>query len=132
MAQPKFQLLYVSQLAPGCDFGVVKSIVSVSRQRNLERNITGTLLFDGERFCQLIVGSEPDVLALILRIESDPRHTHIQRLHTGPSADEHAMQGWTSGYCDAHELDRFGGESGLRDAAAVRAFDDVLKVADLA
>lgn len=132
MAQPKFQLLYVSQLAPGCDFGVVKSIVSVSRQRNLQRNITGTLLFDGERFCQLIEGSEPDVMALMLRIEGDPRHTHIQRLHTGPCAAEHSMPRWASGYCDAHELDRFAGESGLRNAAAVRAFGDVLKVADLA
>lgn len=132
MAQPKFQLLYVSQLAPGCDFGVVKSIVSVSRQRNLERNITGTLLFDGERFCQMIEGAEPDVLALMVRIECDPRHTHLRRLHTGTCAAEHSMQRWASGYCDAHELDRFGSESGLRDAAAVRAFGDVLKVADLA
>lgn len=132
MAHPNFQLLYVSQLTPGCDFGVVKSIVSVSRQRNLERNITGTLLFDGARFCQLIQGDAPDVLALMIRIEHDPRHTNIQLLHTGHCAAERSGQRWASGYCDADELDAFGAESGLRDAAAVRAFSAVLKVADLA
>lgn len=132
MAQPKFQLLYVSQLAPGSDFGVVKSIVAVSRQHNLEQRITGTLLFDGERFCQLIEGAEPDVLALTARIERDPRHKHLQLLHTGQCAAEQTTQRWASGYCDAHELDVFGAESGLRGAPALHAFKAVLKVADLA
>ena len=132
MAHPIFQLLYVSQLAPGCDFSVVRSIVSVSRQRNLERNITGTLLFDGGRFCQLIEGAAPDVLALMVRIESDPRHTDIQLLHTGYCSVERSVQRWASGYCEVDELDSFAAKSGLRDAAAVQAFSAVLKVADLA
>ena len=132
MAPSKFQLLYASQLAAGCDFGVVRSIVNVSRQRNRERNITGTLLFDGERFGQLIEGAESDVLELMVRIERHSRHTNIQLLHAGRCAASQSMQRWASGYCDAHELDAFGAESGLRDAAIVDAFRVVLKRADLA
>ena len=111
---------------------MVKSIVSVSRKRNPDRNITGTLLFDGERFCQLIAGAEPDVLALMARIDRDPRHTKIQLLHVGHGTAEDSVKRWASGYCDAHELDGFAGDSGLRDAAAVQAFSAVLKVADVA
>jgi len=76
MAPSKFQLLYVSQLAAGCDFGVVRSIVTVSRQRNRERNITGTLLFDGERFGQLIESAESDVLELGSHRTRLPAHEH--------------------------------------------------------
>lgn len=126
-----FQLLYVSQLAPGCDFGVVKEIVSVSRQRNPERGITGALLFDGERFCQLIEGAEADVQALMGHIARDPRHTEVSVLFAGQCLAGRAMRRWTSGYCDASELDALAGDAALHDRSALNEFFSVLRRADV-
>ena len=130
-AETPFQVLYVSQLAPGSDFGVVKEIVTVSRLRNPARGISGVLLFDGERFGQLIEGAEADVQALLRSIEGDPRHTGVRVLFAGPSDTGRVMQRWASGYCDVSELEPFHAAVGLRDRAALDAFVTVLKGADI-
>jgi Sensors of blue-light using FAD len=130
--EPLFQLLYVSHLAPGADFAVVKQIVDVARLRNPAHGITGALLFDGERFCQLIEGAESEVGALMQSIGRDPRHTDVRVLFAGPSPrDGHALRRWVSGYCDPIELEAFDGEAGMRDADAVQAFLSVLQGADV-
>lgn len=107
MADPaaSFQLLYISRLAPDFDFNVVKKIVNVARRTNPEQGVTGALLFDGERFCQLLEGSESEVRALMNRIEADVRHARVRLLHCGVSSTGVLMQRWASGYCDAHDLD---------------------------
>jgi Sensors of blue-light using FAD len=131
-AETSFQLLYVSHLAPGADFAVVKGIVDVARLRNPAHGITGALLFDGERFCQLIEGAEHEVGALMQSIGRDPRHTNVRVLFSGPSpGGGHALRRWVSGYCDAIELEAFDGETGVRDADAVQAFLSVLQGADV-
>jgi Sensors of blue-light using FAD len=131
-AETLFQLLYVSQLAPGADFAVVKQIVDVARLRNPAHGITGALLFDGERFCQLIEGAEPEVSALMQSIGRDLRHTDVRVLFAGPSPrGGHALRRWVSGYCDAIELEAFDGKGGLHDADAVQAFLSVLQGADV-
>ena len=132
MAQsdPLFQLLYVSELAPGCGFEVVKEIVSVARAHNPAQQVTGALLFDGERFCQLLEGSQAAVQALMQRIERDPRHTAVQLLFAGEIAGPRAVQRWLSGYCGPHQLDAFSAPTGLRERAAVDAFVSVLRSAD--
>ena len=126
-----FQILYVSQMAHGADFGIVREVVTAARHRNPARGITGALLFDGERFCQLLEGPEPVVKALMKSIARDPRHTQINALFTGPCLGERAMQRWASGYCDACLLEAFDGDTGLRDRPALDAFISVLKGADL-
>ena len=80
-----FQILYVSQLRPESGVEVVKDIVAVSRRTNPARGITGALLFDGEHFGQLLEGPEPDVTALMQRIETDPRHHQVTLLFSGPA-----------------------------------------------
>ena len=128
-----FQILYVSQLAQGVDFGVVKDIARTSRAHNPVRGITGALLFDGERFCQLLEGSESEVVSLMLRIERDARHVAIRRLHSG-GASAHAMRSWRSGYCEsAHDLDAFDDAHGPagNGAGAIKAFVALARTADL-
>ena len=104
-AATSFQLLYISRLGPGCNFSVVREIVGVARRSNPALGITGALLFDGERFCQLMEGGEPEVRALMRRIEADPRHTRVELLHADVSSAGPLMTRWVSGYCDAHDLD---------------------------
>ena len=126
-----FQILYLSHLADGQDFSVVKDIVRASRARNPARGITGALLFDGERFGNLLEGSEREVIALMRHIECDARHAGIRTLHTGP-ASRRALASWRSGYCKtASDLDRFEGAHGPRGAEAVLTFIALAQAADL-
>jgi len=126
-----FQILYVSQLAHDMDFSVVKDIVRASRTHNPARGITGALLFDGERFCQLLEGSESEAAALMRRIERDARHIAVRRLHSGP-AGRRALRSWRSGYCEsASDLDVFHGAHGLAGPDALHAFVTLAQTADL-
>lgn len=126
-----FQVLYLSQLAHELDSNVVKDVVRVSRTHNPARGITGALLFDGERFCQLLEGSQSEVIPLMLRITRDARHGEIRTLHSGP-ASIRALHSWRSGYCHAAgDLDPFEGVRGLAGAAAVQAFIALARAADL-
>ena len=126
-----FQIMYVSQLARVVDFSVVKDIVRASRAHNPARGITGALLFDGERFCQLLEGSESEVVPLMLRIERDARHVAIRTLHSGP-ANGRALRSWRSGYCEsASDLDTFDGAHGLAGASAIKGFVALARTADL-
>jgi hypothetical protein len=125
------QILYVSQLAGDAGFAVVKDIVQASRSHNRSRGITGALLFDGERFCQLLEGSEGELVPLMSRIEGDERHVAIRTLHRGP-AGSRALRSWRSGYCEsAHDLDAFDGAQGLSGPLAVQRFVALAKAADL-
>ena len=129
--EPPFQLLYVSQLAPGFDFAVVKEIVDVARQRNRELHITGALLFDGERFCQLLEGAQDDVRALMQRIARDPRHIDVRVVLEGVAHGARLMPRWASGYCDPLLIEALGAEGGPRKQAALDAFASMLEDADM-
>ena len=129
-AEKPFQFLYVSRLAPGCTWEVVKEIVATARLYNPAHGITGALLFDGERFCQLIEGPEAHVQELANNISKDTRHTGLRTLLTGPSAIGRTMQRWVSGYCEVHELEKYDTENGPRETKARDAFLAVLQGAD--
>lgn len=63
-ATPIYRLLYASRLAPPHTFNIFKSIIVAARTNNSANEITGALVFDGERFCQLLEGPQPGVSAL--------------------------------------------------------------------
>lgn len=128
---PNFQRLYVSRLAPRAGFTVVNKIVRVARHYNPGHGITGALLFDGERFCQLIEGPRAQVDALMERIQADTRHTALLTLHSGESLGSRQPTRWVSGYCEAVELEPFERDPGLRGHAALDAFLRVLQGADV-
>lgn len=129
-AAASFQRLYISRLAPGCDFSVVKEIVELARRNNPVQGITGALLFDGERFCQLLEGSEPEVHALMHRIEADTRHTGVRVLHAGAAPAGLLLQRWASGYCDAHDLDGLDTDAAITPSP-IDQFSAVLNRADI-
>lgn len=126
-----FQLLYVSRLAPACTWEVVKEIVAAARRNNPSFGVTGALLFDGERFCQLIEGDEPAVRRLMDNIARDPRHTDLRLLFTGRSPSGPCTQRWVSGYCDAHELEVFDTTPSPGEGIALEWFVSVLRGADV-
>jgi hypothetical protein len=127
-----FQILFVSRIAAGCDVGIIRNIVLAARERNAARRISGALLFDGERFCELIEGPEADVRQLMQGISRDSRHTQVTVLFADSALPGRMAQRWVSGYCDAAAMDALGAEGGLRDGPALEAFTAVLAGADVA
>jgi hypothetical protein len=55
-------------------------IVSTARKRNAQAKISGFLMFDRERYHQILEGDADKVDALYARIKSDPRHTNVETL----------------------------------------------------
>ena len=92
-----YEILYTSTLAPTAQVTQVAGIVTAARSRNAARDITGLLVFDGMRFCQQIEGERGDVLALMERIRSDPRHENVTIAHQGP-LDQRRFQRFSMGY----------------------------------
>jgi len=131
IADHVFQIFYVSQLQPDSDIGVVKDIVAVSRRANPTRGITGALVFDGEHFGQLLEGREADVVALMRRIEADPRHRRLTVLFSGVTGAARQTRVWRSGYCDGQQLDAFFADDSRRGPAALAGFLTMLQDADL-
>ena len=94
--------LYVSALAPAMPSTVVGQILRQSRESNHRLNLSGALLFDGERFCQLLEGECRRTQALMARIATDPRHRDMKLLLDASVTSERLMTNWLCGYCD-HE-----------------------------
>lgn len=122
MTQAVYRILYLSHLASGRDFSVVGQILHVSRERNQQLGITGVLVFDGGRFCQLIEGAQPAVVALAQRIRQDPRHTSYRVLFEGVDDSTPVQWRWRTGYCEPDELDLFEDDSDGDPAQLLAAF----------
>ena len=129
---PIGRVLYISRLVRGADFNTVRQIVATSRRHNPERGLTGVLLFDGERFSQLIEGPAGAVQTLMASIEADPRHTHVRTLLAEAGATVRpAMRTWVSGYCEANALEAFERDPTVTGRAALDAFNALLTESDL-
>jgi Sensors of blue-light using FAD len=126
-----FQLLYVSQLAPGYDFSVVRAIAKVAREKNSQHDISGALLFDGERFAQLLEGAEADVRAIMTSIEGDTRHADLVVLSALEMGPRRLLPRWVSGYCEADQLTLLTGATPLRGIEALDVFMSVLATSDV-
>ena len=69
--------VYCSKIAANESVSCVADIVKTARRFNKEHQITGMLIFDGQRFCQYIEGPHQPLQDLISAIEKDPRHTEF-------------------------------------------------------
>ena len=81
-----YEVLYVSQLAPSVPVSAVAEIAGHARAANAQRGLTGLLVFDGQRFCQQLEGSQKNVLSAMARICQDPRHVEVNVVHQGTLA----------------------------------------------
>lgn len=125
--------LYLSRLSGSLGDTGLRDLLTQARTNNQARAITGALLFDGERFIQLVEGPTAviDVLAQCLR--DDPRHHGFTVLGDGPVAARRHRR-WTAGYVDPDQVDEFeqavAACAGATDAA-LAAFDRLLASADV-
>lgn len=78
---PLTRLLYLSKstLADGVKTRLeqLTDILTVARETNRKKNITGALAYDGEYFMQALEGEREVVWELFVSIFSDKRHTDV-------------------------------------------------------
>ena len=117
-----YEVLYVSTLAPDQPTAVVAEIAAKARQVNAELDITGLLIFDGQRFCQQLEGPQKAVLKLIERIRNDPRHVNVEVLHHGPLAGRRFQQ-FSLAFSTVEDADALARMERLDGEAALAAFE---------
>ncbi|MES1264240.1 MAG: BLUF domain-containing protein, partial [Variovorax sp.] len=86
------EILFYSVLASDQSPIVVGQIVAAARARNMERGITGLLVFDGLRFCQHMEGPRDEVLRLMTQIAADARHAQIRVVYEGMLAQRRYLR----------------------------------------
>lgn len=87
------QYVYIST-APGLGSEDIDNILESCQRNNLERGITGLLLYNGRNFLQLLEGAENDLRWVMRRISADPRHSGISVLDD-MACEQRACPDWT-------------------------------------
>ncbi|MCW5626124.1 MAG: BLUF domain-containing protein [Burkholderiales bacterium] len=114
---PLRELVYVSWLAPDVPLTEIGQIVAASRANNQRAEITGLLLFDGERFCQYLEGPDAPMVRLLGALRRDPRHHRFNLLYECTRNGSRRFADWRMGYAsiaDERALEELAGESGSR------------------
>ena len=128
---PIQRFVYISRLAPDRPLDAVSLILRQSRASNRSLGISGALVFDGERFCQLIEGTPEAVHDLAGRIERDPRHCSFRVLHDAAAATPRLCARWQAGYCENEALDPLDRRDRIDPEQALAAFIQLLPGCDL-
>lgn len=110
---------------------VVGQILRQSRERNRARHFTGALLFDGERFCQLLEGEAAAAQALLSKLEHDPRHWRLNVMLHAAVGTPRLMTLWQCGYCEHGSFDAIEAAAVIDPEEAVNAFMLLLKESEL-
>jgi len=124
-----YEVLYVSTLAPDQPLSVVAEIAAAARVANIKMDITGLLIFDGQRFCQQFEGPKKAVLKLIERIRNDPRHVNVEVLHHGLLAGRR-FQNFNLAFSTVEDVDALARMEQLDGEAALAAFSAVCEELD--
>lgn len=93
----------VSRLLPDEAMQEVERIVAISRPRNRDLDVTGALLFTGERFVQLLEGPAESIAALQQSIFRDTRHEQVTTIR-GDDVDDRQFMGWSLAYSGPSRL----------------------------
>ena len=91
------ELVYTSLSDIHADPDDVKDILTASEKNNKRLEITGLLLYDGERYIQILEGDPEKVDDLFGKIKADSRHVDIELLHKGPITGR-SFQNWRMAY----------------------------------
>jgi hypothetical protein len=92
-----YYLIYISTaVRPMRQLDLI-DILTKSRDKNLQNNITGLLLYAQGTFIQVLEGDQEDVLATYYDITKDDRHKNIIKLVTGP-LEKRVFPKWSMGF----------------------------------
>ena len=91
--QNLIQLSYFSSVSPHWAPFATDAILQVSRKNNMQRQITGILLFDKGQYLQVLEGDPASVLPLFDVIKLDRRHAGVTEIFRQPIA-QRDFAGW--------------------------------------
>jgi hypothetical protein len=94
--------VYCSRAAEGIDGEAVDRIIERSQRRNVDRQITGVLVFGSGVFFQWIEGPPAEVATLVANLHDDPRHYDVVVLDRSMEKRERLYPNW--------EMERVGDE----------------------
>lgn len=123
--------LYCSMLSPDAEPTCVADIIRTSRRVNAELDVTGILVFDGQRFCQYLEGPGAHIDALAARIRNDPRHTDFRAQHHAPLQGARRFGQWSMAYALANDAEPLEHLHLLDGAPALQRLTDLLPELDL-
>lgn len=85
----------------------ILDILKVSRKNNMERDITGILVYQKKtrEFLQILEGEEETIFNALGIIEDDPRHTSVD-LVLEQKINERAFKNWSMAFSDLESLDK--------------------------
>ncbi len=86
--------VYCSRAAESVDEVAVDRIIEWSQRRNLDRDITGVLVFGSGVFFQWIEGPPAQVESLIASLNGDPRHYDIVPLDRSVEKRDRLYPNW--------------------------------------
>ncbi|MFL6734320.1 MAG: BLUF domain-containing protein [Sphingomicrobium sp.] len=87
-------LTYTSLASLDLDMSDLEAIYGSARHLNALDGITGLLVFNGNRFLQIIEGSEQAIDDLIERLRRDRRHSGLE-IRDQRDIEERAFPGWS-------------------------------------
>ncbi|MES2974102.1 MAG: BLUF domain-containing protein [Pseudomonadota bacterium] len=125
-----YEILYVSNLAPGTPVTVVSAIMAQARRYNQDNGVTGLTMFDGARFAQLLEGARDLVFDLVEHIRTDARHINMEILHYAPLAERRFLR-FGMGYVPAEQEDALTLLAAKDGEAALQHFLGLIPVLDL-
>ncbi|AHJ97012.1 BLUF domain-containing protein [Hymenobacter swuensis] len=89
-------IIYQSTAVMALSGPELERLLNQSRVHNQLAGVSGMLLYDGNRFLQVLEGPEVAVTHIFSRIVPDCRHTDVQVLANGPLA-QRQFSAWSMG-----------------------------------
>lgn len=124
--------LYHSEIAADADIGCVAEIAKFSRVFNQAHDITGVLIFDGQRFVQYIEGPQAYVIALANKIALDTRHTNFTPLHQAQGITQRLFPQWAMAYVADDDAEPLASMLTAQGEAALSRLQKILPQLDAA
>jgi hypothetical protein len=103
-APPLETFVYCSRAAAGVDEAEVDRIIEYSQRRNVDRQITGVLVFGSGIFFQWVEGPPAEVQTLIANLHGDSRHYDIVALDRSVERRERLYEGWQMERVEADDI----------------------------
>lgn len=102
-----YHFSYISKLHPNYDATCISDIIKSSRENNSRDDLTGVLVFDGERFFQYAEGEQSKLLDLLKRLKNDARHIEMSILFLNPHTSTRLYKSWHLAYSYMDDTDFF-------------------------
>ena len=82
----------------------LEDIIQACQKHNIEEDITGVLVYNGESFIQILEGAEKALDHLMGIITQDPRHSEVEVLMK-TEIQSRAFSKWSMGFLLLNDLD---------------------------